>query len=166
MNNKILNNKLSRISIPGRLIQLLLVDSEFFKEVMSLKKTASSGSFPKYDQWCDSEGFHMEFALAGFSKKDLEVCCVGQEIIVRSNKSLQKDVSQTSDSNEIPEKQEPPLSMVTRSIARRNFSTNFFIGQEYDVSSTKASIKDGILHLLIPSKQELDVKLIEIRNGE
>lgn len=170
-------SKSSRISIPGRVIQLLLHDDEFFREVMNLKKAATAGSFPKYDQWCDVDGFNMEFALAGYAKKDLEICYSGQELIVRSVRSNQE--AQSTPPNEsleeeiIPEvitrsTSSPKIQQgaIVRGIARRNFSTNFFISQEFDISSTVATVKDGLLHLIIPAKSEITAKTIEIKNGE
>jgi HSP20 family molecular chaperone IbpA len=170
-------SKSSRISIPGRVVQLLLHDDEFFREVMNLKKASTAGSFPKYDQWCDADGFHMEFALAGYAKKDLEICYSGQELIVRSVRSNQEpQMYHSSDSLEeeqIPEvitrnSSSPKIQQgaIVRGIARRNFSTNFLISQEFDVSSTRATVKDGLLHLLIPTKTEITTKVIEIQNGE
>lgn len=187
--------KISRVSIPGRLIQLLLNDDEFFRDVSAIKKASSSGSFPKYDQWCDEFGFHMEFALAGYAKKDLEVLCLGQELIIRS---LRNDSSKPSQP-ESPEYDEPrylseqtesdsiisPVrestdrviirkpnapkinhGSIVRGIARRNFTTSFLIGQEFDVALTKAIVKDGLLHLVVPTKLEITTKTIEIVSGE
>ena len=147
-------NKLSRISIPGRLIQLLLTDGSFFREVMSLKKASTSGSFPKYDQWCDPDGFHMEFALAGYSKKDLEVTYFGQQILIRSAKE-----QETSSSSPM---QNIQTGAIVRCIARRNFSTNFLIEEKYDVTLTKARLKDGLLHLTIPVKNQILKSIIQI----
>jgi HSP20 family molecular chaperone IbpA len=173
-------SKSSRISIPGRVVQLMLHDDEFFREVMNLKKASTAGSFPKYDQWCDADGFHMEFALAGYAKKDLEVCFSGQELIVRSVRiSQESQVYHPSPSNE-PSEEEVIPEIITRSssspkiqqgaivrgIARRNFSTNFLISQEFEVSLTRATVKDGLLHLIIPTKSEITTKTIEIQNGE
>lgn len=170
-------SKSSRISVPGRVVQLMLHDDEFFREVMNLKKASTAGSFPKYDQWCDAEGFHMEFALAGYAKKDLEVCYSGQDLIVRSVRSTQD--SQSINTNESLEEEVIPevitrstsspkiqQGAIVRGIARRNFSTNFFISQEFDISSTVATVKDGLLHLVIPAKSEITAKTIEIKNGE
>lgn len=191
--------KLSRVSIPGRIIQLLLNDDEFFRDVSQMKKALSSGSFPKYDQWCDDFGFHMEFALAGYAKKDIEVLCLGQEIIVRS---LRNDSSKPAQP-ESPEFDEPrylsdtvgddcntshavkPIAeqenkvivrkpnspkinhgAIIRGIARRNFTSSFLIGQEFDTSATKAIVKDGLLHLMIPAKLEITTRTIEIVSGE
>jgi HSP20 family molecular chaperone IbpA len=177
------NNKASRISIPGRLIQLLLHDDEFFQEVNRIKKASSAGSFPKYDQWCDSDGFHMEFALAGYAKKDLEVLCSGQELTIRSIRNSQNipsnnselEISNTSSGEEIysiPDAGRHSVSpkiqhgSIVRGIARRNFSVNFFIGQEFDVSSTLATVKDGLLNLLVPFKNEIKSINIEVMSGE
>jgi HSP20 family molecular chaperone IbpA len=170
-------SKTSRISIPGRVIQLLLHDDEFFREVMNLKKASTAGSFPKYDQWCDSDGFHMEFALAGYAKKDIEICYSGQELIVRSvrsnleanNNTIQENVEEDSVSEIVTKSSSLPKiqqGAIVRGIARRNFTTNFLISQEFDVSASRASVKDGLLHILIPTKNEITTKTIEIYNGE
>jgi HSP20 family molecular chaperone IbpA len=170
-------SKSSRISVPGRVVQLMLHDDEFFREVMNLKKASTAGSFPKYDQWCDAEGFHMEFALAGYAKKDLEVCYSGQDLIVRSVRSTQ-DIQSVNTNESLEEEVIPEVitrstsspkiqqGAIVRGIARRNFSTNFFISQEFDISSTVATVKDGLLHLVIPAKSEITAKTIEIKNGE
>ncbi len=184
----------SRVSIPGRVVKLLLTDDQFFREVSSAKKVASAGSFPKYDQWCDEFGFHMEFALAGYAKSDIEVLGSGQSIIIRSIKTgnpgiipqaildiaKQKcgvaDESQIGDISEIfsdsTQEETPKASAkiqqgsIVRGIARRNFSSDFFISDEFDVSETKATVKNGLLHLLIPEKSGLRIKTIEILDGE
>jgi HSP20 family molecular chaperone IbpA len=171
-------SKTSRISIPGRVIQLLLHDDEFFREVTNLKKASTAGTFPKYDQWCDQDGFHMEFALAGYAKKDLEVCYSGQELIVRSLRnpvesgySSGQEASQEEEnipevitrSSSLPKIQQ---GAIVRGIARRNFTTNFLISQEFNVSASKATVKDGLLHIFIPLKGEITTKTIEIQNGE
>jgi HSP20 family molecular chaperone IbpA len=171
-------SKTSRISIPGRVIQLMLHDDEFFREVMNLKKASTAGSFPKYDQWCDSDGFHMEFALAGYAKKDIEICYAGQELIVRSLRN-NPEISHGSQNQELSDEENLPevitkssflpkiqQGAIVRGIARRNFTTNFLISQEFDVSSAKASVKDGLLHIIIPVKDEITTKIIEIQNGE
>lgn len=192
-------NGLSRVSIPGRVIQLLLNDDEFFREVSALKKASSSGSFPKYDQWCDEFGFHMEFALAGYAKKDLEVLSLGQELIIRSLRNdasrppssesaeyseprYLSDLSYSDTENNQPSDSEikatervvvrrqnsPKINhgAIVRGIARRNFSVSFLIGQEFDVASTKAIVKDGLLHLMVPTKTEIITRTIEIVSGE
>ena len=169
-------NKTSRISIPGKIMQLMLHDDEFFRDVTNIKKVGTAGTFPKYDQWCDGDGFHMEFALAGYAKKDLEVCYYGQELIVKSTKANQEieAIEDTATSEviiDIPNNRSSSLpkihqGAIVRGIARRNFSTNFLISQDFDVSAAKASVRDGLLHITIPAKGEITTTKIEIQNGE
>lgn len=187
-------SKQNRISIPGRVVQLLLHDDEFFREVSALKKVSTAGSFPKYDQWCDADGFHMEFALAGYAKKDIEVVHSGQELVIRSLKSdlnipqiKEFDISgqdvTSHDSGEYDslssetEIQSPVVlkkslnqkiqhGSIIRGIARRNFTTEFLISKEFDVNLTKASVKNGLLHLLIPARAQILIENIEIVDGE
>lgn len=190
-----MNKVLNRVSIPGKLIQLLLNDADFFQQVSALKKASSSGSFPKYDQWCDEFGFHMEFALAGYAKKDLEVLCLGQEIVIRSlrndsQKPPQADIAELDgptylfdspqqdgdfetfagrETTVITRKPNAPKinhGAIVRGIARRNFTVSFLIGQEFDASATKAIVQDGLLHLMVPTKTEITMKAIEIVSGE
>jgi HSP20 family molecular chaperone IbpA len=152
----------------------MLHDDEFFREVLNLKKASTAGSFPKYDQWCDSDGFHMEFALAGYAKKDIEVCYSGQELIVRSIRQQSEiatniqDLGNEDSLQDLVTKSLPKIQQgaIVRGIARRNFTTSFFIGQDFDVSESKASVKDGLLHIIIPTKSEITTKQIEIQNGE
>lgn len=162
--------KTSKVSIPGRIMFLLMNDDSFFQEVMKLKKASSAGSFPKYDQWCDQEGFHMEFALAGYSKSDIQVQFFGQEIIIKSAKnnlenSTEKEVSSSTEESFVPSSK-VQFGSISRGIARRNFTSSFLISQEFDVGSTKATVKDGLLHLLIPERKEQNINVIEVVNGE
>ena len=169
--------KFSRISIPGRVINLLLHDDEFFREVSAIKKVGNTNGFPKYDQWCDNTGFHMEFALAGYSAKDLEIIFSGNELTVRSTRNTEvsqeevpSDQSQTDDfgGDSSRSSHNPRIhhGAIVRGIARRNFSTSFFVSQEYDLSAAKASIQNGLLHLLVPARLENKINHISISNGE
>ena len=40
-----------RMSVPGKVWDLLWRDDEFYREVCSNKKVSSSGKFPRCDQW-------------------------------------------------------------------------------------------------------------------
>jgi|TARA_R110001583_G_scaffold16234_29_gene66414 HSP20 family molecular chaperone IbpA len=149
-----------RVSIPGRIVDLLLSDDEFYREVSSLKKASTSGRFPKCDQWCDSTGFHMAFALAGYSSNDIEIYSEDCMLIVRSNKgssgseSTKRD-SESGEPNDYPVKPAHPQiqqGMIVRGIARRNFRARFFIRPEFDLKSTKARMNNGLLEITIPKR--------------
>ena len=153
MNN--LKEGLNRVSVPGRIIDLLLSDDEFYREVSSLKKASSAGKFPRCDQWCDEDGFHMAFALAGFSVQDIRVCVSGHELIV-SGKGLRKDDSSNEDlesSDEYPAKDpnfQIQQGIIVRGIARRNFRTKYFMSSEFNLSEAKATMENGLLEIIVP----------------
>lgn len=169
---------LSRVSIPGRVLDLLWADDEFFRDVTSHKKASSSGKFPRCDQWCDEAGFHMAFALAGYSPCDVTVCVRHNELYVEGLGS-KVDVSSLSTSadadasmgvtvdgdDEYPAKI-PKLGVqhgiIVRGIARRNFKTKYFINSSFELSKTKASMKNGLLEVLIPRKEEEISRSIKI----
>lgn len=174
-----LKMKASKVSIPGRIMFLLMNDDSFYQEVMKLKKASSAGSFPKYDQWCDEQGFNMEFALAGYSKSDIQVQFNGQELIIKSIRPIgereglsDEDSCDERDSPHtlptVPATATPKVQMgsIVRGIARRSFTSTFLISQEFDVPKTKATIKDGLLRLVVPEKKEHAINLIEVLSGE
>ena len=163
---------LSRVSIPGRVLDLLWTDDEFFRDVTSHKKASSSGKFPRCDQWCDEEGFHMAFALAGYSPCDVSVYVrhnelhvdgVGSKVGV-SDKTPELSVDAESD-DEYPVKV-PKLGVqhgiIVRGIARRNFKTKYFINPSFNLTMVKASMRNGLLEVLIPKKEEGTLQPIKI----
>jgi HSP20 family molecular chaperone IbpA len=160
----------SRISIPGKIVNLLLYDDEFFREVSSLKKANIVGSFPKYDQWCDSEGtFHMEFALAGYSPSDLEISISGNEFNIRTSKPEYGEAkSQEEDPSLAIKDPQPKIQQgaILRGIARRNFSCSFYISQDFDISNLKAVMENGLLHVIVPAIVKIQTKVIKINSGE
>ena len=157
---------LSRISIPGRILDLLWSDDEYFRDVTSHKKTSSAGKFPRCDQWCDDEGFHMAFALAGYSPCDVEVSIKHNELhISGTGNKFEKEEQQTVENDEYPAKA-PNIGvqqgMIVRGIARRNFKTKYFINHSFDLSKVKASMRNGLLEVLIPKKEEETLQPINI----
>ena len=62
-----------RYSIPARIVELLYTDDGFFNEVLKLKKASGGNKFPRSDEWRDESGFHLSFALAGYSAQDVSV---------------------------------------------------------------------------------------------
>lgn len=164
----------SRISIPGKIVNLLLYDDEFFREVSALKKANIVGSFPKYDQWCDADGtFHMEFALAGYSPSDLEISISGNEFNIRTSKpeyGEPKQQQQQEDENSSVAIKDPQPKIqhgaILRGIARRNFSCSFYISQDFDISNLKAIMENGLLHVIVPAIVKIQTKVIKINSGE
>lgn len=156
----------SRLTIPARFIDLLFHDDGFFREVSQLKK-ADSGSFPKYDQWYDQEGLHMQFALAGYSSGDVQVRVhVPSNELVIESQGLEPPANVKPDGETGEEKEaktEIQKGMIVRGIARRKFRTRFLISPELDISKTAAIMSHGLLKILIPPLLEgVDSVLVEV----
>ena len=158
-----------RISVAGRIIDLLWNDDEFYRDVSSHKKASSSGKFPRCDQWCDDSGFHIAFALAGYSPDDVKVQFKGYELFIEgfgSKIATSPNYEETSDTEEYPKKS-PSLGvqqgMIVRGIARRNFKAKFFINPLFDLKTTTASMKDGLLEVVISARAEANRQDIHIK---
>jgi len=164
---KMMKETLNRVSIPGRVLDLLWSDDEFFRDVISNKKTSSAGKFPRCDQWCDEEGFHMAFALAGYSPEDVTVCVKNNELFI-SGMGNKVDVCEENSSDaddEYPIKVPKPgvqQGIIVRGIARRNFKTKYFINTSFNLSEASSTMKNGLLEILVPRKEEEKLKTIDI----
>ena len=160
---------LNRVSIPGRVLDLLWADDEFFREVSSHKKAASSGKFPRCDQWCDENGFHMAFALAGYSPGDVEILIKNNELYINGVGSKLETFDETRPSDE-PDDEYPTKTpklgvqqgMIVRGIARRNFKTKYFINPSFNLIGATASMRNGLLEIVIPRKKEEGEKSIKV----
>jgi len=160
---------LNRISIPGRIIDLLWSDDEFFRDVSSNKKTASAGKFPRCDQWCDDTGFHMAFALAGYSPGDVDIVVKNNELYINGLGSKLEAFGDTKTSDTIDDEypiKTPNLGvqqgMIVRGIARRNFKTKYFINPSFNLVGATASMRNGLLEIVIPKKEEEGEKSIKV----
>ncbi len=182
--------KNNRISIPLKIKRSLFYDDQFFREACKIIKLESNTSFPKQDQWCDETGvFHIEFALAGYSPSDLEIIVEQDEFIVRTIKndkfenvdtnaervgSMSYDdlrnfvdnslVGQTQDDSDkkIVPKAKMQNGIISRGIARRSFTYGLVLSGEYDLSNLTANMKDGLLHVVVPKKENILKKVIKI----
>ena len=160
------SNQKGRVSIPGRVINMLYNDDEFYREVSSLKRV-SIQNFPKYDQWADEFTFHMEFALAGYSADDISVNVTGNVLTVIGS----KDNADDEPANEQDEDDGPPpklkvmRGMIVRGIARRSFTVDFYISNEYDLSDVYASMKDGLLKVSVPRIKNFGPRKVTVEQG-
>jgi HSP20 family molecular chaperone IbpA len=96
-----------RVSIPGKINDLIWCDEEFYNFIAQNKKAQITSKFPRYDQWCADDGLYMAFALAGYSAADVNITTRGNELLISSNddtsndskyfESDQKDIDNTND---------------------------------------------------------------------
>ena len=182
--------KNNRISIPLKIKRSLFYDDQFFREACKIIKLETNTSFPKQDQWCDETGlFHIEFALAGYSPSDLEIIVEQDELVVRSVKnerfenseserdkaasisydslygladgSLVESAQDNSDKKIVP-KAKMQNGIISRGIARRSFTYGLVLSGEYDLNNMSASMENGLLHVIVPKKENILRKVIKI----
>lgn len=146
-----------RYSFPGRIYELLLTDDKFLQEVSRLKKIENS--FPRYDQWKDESGFHISFALAGYSQEDVSITVSGRQILLSANgleditkaEVIQEEVSSPDDETyDKKVRTSVHKGYVSRGIARRSFRTHLYISEEFDLNGIKAKMEHGLLHIFVP----------------
>ena len=165
--------KNGRVSVPGKIISLLLSDDQFYREVAGSKKI-SLQNFPKYDQWTDEHGFRMEFALAGFSIEDIAIEVFGNILTIRSTKdeSLSEEKHEppapavVDDDDDVLDENKPQVriskGMIVRGIARRRFKTDFLISSEFNLDNLTASMKDGLLRVTVPQFKDISPRAVVI----
>jgi len=165
----------ARISIPGKVYDLLWNDEEFYSFLSQNKKALTSNKFPRYDQWCGEDGLHMAFALAGYSSSDIKISTNNNEITVSSFVDKQEsdgeiEVARTPD--DLPDLVErrpmPSVSygVIVRGIARRNFKTKFVLNRMFDTSMATATMKNGLLEIVVPKRIEQETtRNIEIKEN-
>jgi HSP20 family molecular chaperone IbpA len=161
-------NQKGRVSIPGRVINMLYGDDEFYREVSSLKKV-SIQNFPKYDQWVDEDTFHMEFALAGYAPDDISVNVTGNVLTLIGSKEASDGndfAGRTGgEDGDLSPKLKVMRGMIVRGIARRSFTVDFFISNEYDLSDVYARMKDGLLKVSVPRIKNFGPTRVIVEQG-
>jgi HSP20 family molecular chaperone IbpA len=158
----------SRLTIPGRFMDLLFSDPDFFQEVSRLKK-ASVPNFPKYDQWFDESGLHLQFALAGYSPGDVGIKYSGSELIIESQGLEPPKVSeevQVSDDGTEDVVRTPQVEiqqgMISRGIARRRFRLKFVVDSSLNLGKSEAVMEHGLLRITIPAYSNEEIEEVAI----
>ena len=121
-----------------------MMDDSFFRGTM--------GNFPPYNIVKTGENtYDVELALAGFSKKDIEVEYKENQLTVKSKKQ-DKQEETDEDGN-----------IIHRGISKRMFSKSFTIANDVEVKG--AELKDGLLKVsmerIIPDHKK--AKTIDIK---
>ncbi len=166
--------KKRRFSMPAKIVELLWNDNEFYNEVQKIKKVSSSSNFPKNDQWADEQGFRLEFALAGYSAKDISIITKGNVLTVCSEGMddealISKDPKESDDAFEEYTKDAKPKAhrgFIVRGIARRAFLVRYLISDEYDLSKIEAEMENGLLHVFVPSAEVVEEQAVVIKMRE
>jgi molecular chaperone IbpA len=118
----------------------------FFEELMS---TVNKSNFPPYDILSiDKDNYLIRFAVAGFSKEDIEVTLDKNALVVKGNKEEEEDNTD---------------AYFYKGIAARSFTQTFPLAEHIEVVS--ADLKDGILSIKLERNlpDELKPKTIKIK---
>ena len=162
-----------RYSIPAKILESLYCNDQFFNEVAKINKGSYLINFPKTDEWRDDDGFNISFALAGYAPEDISVEIENNTLIVRGNgldsiTTQQPSPTEGEDSFQEYSKEGRPrihIGSISRGIARRKFAVRLLISEEFDIMSTSAVMRHGLLHVLIPVKATTNYKVIRIKDG-
>ena len=121
------------------------VFDNFFNDFPTHLKASTQG-YPVADIYRDDDGSTvLEFALAGFKKKELAVD-------IQPDK---RSITITGKANEENSKRQR--------IARRNFTRTYVnYDDNLDLSNAKAAFTDGLLTVRVPQRQEMKPLTIEI----
>ena len=95
------------------------------------------------------ENFRLEFAVPGFTKNDFNVKLDGDLLTISGEKK-----------NEVNKEDE---KFTMREFSHSSFSRTFTLPETVDSSKINAEYHDGILKLMIPKKEEVKQKSLEIK---
>ena len=114
-----------------------------------IEHNTSSTGYPPYNIIRDGEKFQIEIALAGFSKKDIDVSYEDGVITVKSIQEAKQDGDQSG--------------VLHKGISKRMFTKSFSIADDVEVKG--AELKDGLLTIslerIIPESKK--PRTIEIK---
>ena len=118
---------------------------DHFNNQLEIKQTVS---YPPYNiNRIDDLNYQIEMALAGFSKKDIEIKSADSQLTIKSVENDDKDKKET----------------LHRGISKRKFSRTFTLAEDIKVNGAK--LKDGMLLIelekIVPEEKKprtIDIK--------
>lgn len=133
-------------SVFNDVIEKMFTDLDFYDPECGGWKLTKG--FPKGDVFVENDKAVIELALAGYDQSQLAVSIDGNKVVVSAKK----------DNGE----QEPQK---VRMLARRSFAEEFYFNDEFDLNSTEASYKNGLLKIVVPkfAPEPKVIKQIEIK---
>ncbi len=108
-------------------------------------------SFPAIRQNKDSENFYLEIDLPGVSKEDLSLSLTN-DVLTISGKTDQSGASEAENVNWL--RRERPIG---------DFSRNIELPGEVQGDKIEATLKNGVLYLQLPIREEKKPRQIEIK---
>ncbi|MGK9128188.1 Hsp20/alpha crystallin family protein [Olivibacter sp. SA151] len=108
----------------------------------------SLSKFPAVNVSESAEGFHVEFAVPGFSKEDFKI-------------SVEKDVLAVSGEHKA-ESLDEAKQYSRKEFSYSSFKRSFTLPESVDVNKIEANFKDGVLTLTVAKKEEVKPVVKEI----
>jgi HSP20 family protein len=138
-----------------RVIENPLFDT-FFKDLLKSdfsgsKNTASTQSRPAANVIEDKDGYRIELAVPGLSKKDININVEKDLLTIKANKEAE---------------QKEDEKFTRKEFAYNEFSRSFRLPETIDLGNIKANFKNGILIISLAKKEEakeLPPRVIEIK---
>ena len=102
-------------------------------------RDAGAGVFPAWNVSEDEKAFHVEAGLPGFSRDDIEISVVGDELRLSGSRKV--------------EKKDDKASVHRRERFTGTFSRSLRLGVPIEADKVEASFKDGILTVSLPKSE-------------
>jgi HSP20 family protein len=119
-----------------------IFDDFFFEDFPTISQN------PSANVWEENETVHIEMAVPGLKKEDLDINITSDSVRISGNtKSEEKEDSK---------KRYYYKSMET------SFEQSFNLPTKVDSEKSKAKLENGIIHLTLPKAEEVKPKKIEI----
>ena len=100
------------------------------------------------DIFYDDEGLHFEVACTGLTKKDIQLEIDGDLLQIIYEK---------------PSEEEDFSNYVYKGLAKRSFNLGYKVAAKFELEKLEAEMKDGLLHLFIPTAESKKPKSIKIK---
>lgn len=158
-----------RYSVPEKLMRMLWEEDDFFNTACK-QGGISVNRFPKSDQWADEEGYHLSFCLAGYGPNDILIEVTSNTLTLSSNgisesPPEQPVILENDDAmSEYSKKAKPVIQkgIISRGIARRSFKVSYAVSEVFDCYKAQASIEHGLLDIVIPPREVVESKVVDI----
>tara|TARA_B100001094_G_scaffold203472_1_gene197403 strand:- start:3859 stop:4275 length:417 start_codon:yes stop_codon:yes gene_type:complete len=100
------------------------------------------------DIFYDDEGLHFEVACTGLTKKDIQLEIDGDLLQIIYEK---------------PSEEEDFSNYVYKGLAKRSFNLGYKVAAKFELEKLEAEMKDGLLHLFVPTAESKKPKTIKIK---
>jgi HSP20 family protein len=126
---------------------------DFFEPVSRLPSTLISSSFPPCDVSIDSENnLKFEMSVAGYLEDEVDVKLEDDKLILTLEKVEKEE-----------KEEDKKWKLIQRGIKQARSQTVYSVpSSKYDTSKVSASLKDGILTIEIPAREETKPVSIKI----